>query len=205
MTSLARVALTDIAHFAGARIGIPARTACPSAKSELSPSEPSTVSPSRTKDAIFWDRDLQGFGVRVYPSGRKVYVVQSRGPGGSKRVTVGRHGDITADQARKRAAEIIDRIKTGLEPLPASPEQDTGPTVADLADRFMRAHVAVNCKPSTAVRYRGLLKNSIIPALGSMPISSVERGHVAELHYSLRHRPRSVRRRTLLDTFKHHR
>lgn len=194
MTSLARVALTDIAHFAGARIGIPARTACPSAKSELSPSEPSTVSPSRTKDAIFWDRDLQGFGVRVYPSGRKVYVVQSRGPGGSKRVTVGRHGDITADQARKRAAEIIDRIKTGLEPLPASPEQDTGPTVADLADRFMRAHVAVNCKPSTAVRYRGLLKNSIIPALGSMPISSVERGHVAELHYSLRHRPSTANR-----------
>ena len=27
------------------------------------------------KDAVFWDRDLPGFGARVYPSGRKVYVV----------------------------------------------------------------------------------------------------------------------------------
>ena len=34
------------------------------------------------KDAVFWDHDLPGFGVRVYPSGRKVYVVQSRGPNG---------------------------------------------------------------------------------------------------------------------------
>lgn len=146
------------------------------------------------KDAIFWDRKLQGFGVRVYPSGRKVYVVQSRGPRGSKRATLGRHGDITADQARKDAAAIIDRIKSGLEPVPATPERDTGPTVADLADRFMSAHVAVNCKPSTAVRYGGILKNSILPALGSKPLSSLERKDVAELHHALRHQPSTANR-----------
>ena len=31
-----------------------------------------------SKDAIFWDRDLPGFGVRVYRTGRKVYVVRAR-------------------------------------------------------------------------------------------------------------------------------
>ena len=35
-----------------------------------------------SEDAVFWDRDLAGFGVRVHATGRKVYVVQSRGPGG---------------------------------------------------------------------------------------------------------------------------
>ena len=30
------------------------------------------------KDTVFWDRELSGFGVRVYPSGAKVYVVQTR-------------------------------------------------------------------------------------------------------------------------------
>ncbi len=32
------------------------------------------------KDAIFWDRDLTGFGVRVHTTGRKLYIVRSRGP-----------------------------------------------------------------------------------------------------------------------------
>ena len=65
------------------------------------------------KDAVFWDRNLAGFGVRVHPTGKKVYVVQSRGPGGPKRVTLGRHGDISTDEARKQAASVIDRIKRG--------------------------------------------------------------------------------------------
>ena len=62
------------------------------------------------KDTVFWDNELTGFGVRVYPSGARVYVVQSRGPGGLKRVTVGRHGVISADQARRRARQASTLI-----------------------------------------------------------------------------------------------
>ena len=69
--------------------------------------------PAGGADAIYWDRDLAGFGVRVYPSGRKVYVVQSRAHGAPRRVTLGTHGALSAEQARKRAAGVIDRIKRG--------------------------------------------------------------------------------------------
>ena len=69
------------------------------------------------KDTVFWDRELTGFGVRVYPSGGKVYVAQARGPDGPKRVTVGRHGVLGAEQARQRAAAlIIARVKAGEAP-----------------------------------------------------------------------------------------
>ena len=87
-------------------------------------------------DADFWDRNLPGFGIRVYPSGLKTYVVQSRGPGGSRRATLGRHGEISAEQARRRAAEAIDRIKQGEAPLPPASEPEA--TMAVIADRYMR-------------------------------------------------------------------
>ena len=139
------------------------------------------------KDALFWDRDLPGFGVRVYPSGVKVYVVQSRGPGGSRRVTVGRHGDMAADQARRRAADMIDRIKRGADPAPPAPAPEV--TMADLAERYMRQHVTVHCKPSSAKAYRRALDNHILPALGEMPIGAVGRKHVGALHYKMRGEP----------------
>ena len=60
------------------------------------------------KDAVFWDRDLAGFGVSVYVTGRKVFVVQTRGPRGPKRITLGRYGQLLADDARKQAA--YDRL-----------------------------------------------------------------------------------------------
>ncbi len=140
------------------------------------------------KSAVYWDRDVPGFGVRVYRSGRKTYVVQSRGPKGSRRVTIGRHGEITAQQARKQAAAIIGRIKAGKEPRPQSAEPVAEPTVADLAQRYLRTHVAVECKPSSERSYRGSLAH-ILPVLGDMPVGSVEREHVASLHLAMRDTP----------------
>ena len=144
------------------------------------------------KDALYWDTMLPGFGIRVYASGRKTYVVQCRGPNGSRRATIGRHGDITPNEARKKAAVAIDRIKQGEDPVP--PPAPPEPTVADLSARFMEAHVKVNCKPSSAVHYRRVLDNHILPAMGSMKVRGVERTHVAQLHHSLRDRPVAANR-----------
>ena len=110
------------------------------------------------KDGVFWDSELPGFGIRVYPTGRKVYVVQARANGRSRRVTVGRHGDVAPDRARKDAAKIIARLKAGLPPV----EQEPEPIVADLAERYEREYVAMHCKPKRFLephpqvcRYRG--------------------------------------------------
>ena len=148
------------------------------------------------RDTVFWDRDLTGFGVRVYPSGGKVYIAQARGPEGPKRVTVGRHDVLNADRARQRAALIIARIKAGEDPvpLPLAARLNGGPTVADLAGRYLEEHVAVRLKPRTRPRVRGMLDNHILPALGKMPLEGVERSHVVELHRTLSDRPASANR-----------
>ncbi len=143
-------------------------------------------------DAVFWDRDLAGFGVRVHATGRKVYVVQSRGPTGPKRVTLGRHGDMSTDEARKQAAVVIDRIKRGEDPVPAPPEPEL--TVAELAERFLRVHVMVHCKPSTAATYRFMLDKHILPVLGGKAIGEVGRREISALHHRLRDTPNTANR-----------
>ena len=145
------------------------------------------------KDEIFWDRTLLGFGVRIYPSGARIYVVQTRTDGRSKRVTLGRHGDLSAAQARRRAALVIGRIKAGEDPVPAraAVDRDLGPpvTVSDLAERYLERHVAVHLRPSTMASYRSALERWVLPSLGEMPVTEVGAGHVTALHECLQDIP----------------
>ena len=148
----------------------------------------------QSKDTVFWDPDLRGFGVRVYPSGAKVYVVQSRERGRSRRVTVGRHGAVSADEARRRAARIIARIKLWGEPAPPSAAAPAGPTVAELAERYLEEQVAVHCKPRTLDLYRAVVHRHLVPALGETPIAALGREQVSSLHYRLRKTPGAANR-----------
>ena len=144
------------------------------------------------KDTVFWDSALSGFGVRVYASGQKYYVVQTRARGrAAKRVTVGRHGLITAEEARRRAALIVARIKAGEEPVPEpmAAKRVEGPTVAALAQHYLEEHVEVRCKPKTAESYRQAVGKHILPALGAMPALAVDHAAVTALHHSLRATP----------------
>ena len=125
--------------------------------------------------------------MRVHRTGRKTYVVQTRGPNGLKRVTIGRHGDTAAEQARKEEAAIIDRIKRGMDPVPSAPVPEL--TVADLAERCMSAHAEVNCRPKTVGLYRHAIYSYIVPELGSLAIGTVDRAQVTALHHKLRDKP----------------
>ena len=139
------------------------------------------------RDALYWDRDLPGFGVRVYRTGRKVYIVQARGPAGSKRAVIGRHGEIRANAARREAVVMIDRIKRGEDPVPRAPAPE--PTVADLADRYVKAHLEVNCRPGTVETFGRVVRLYIVPELGHLRLSEVDRSDVSALHYGMRDKP----------------
>lgn len=143
------------------------------------------------KDTVFWDSELSGFGVRVYPSGAKMYVVQTRARGKSTRITVGRHGVLTPEEARRRAALIIARVKAGEEPIPAplAPKPEPGPTVADLAERYRTEHLEVRCKPSTVKTASTAIEQHILPAPGTLPLMEVERDKVMALHGGLSETP----------------
>jgi integrase len=146
------------------------------------------------RDVIYWDEALHGFGVRVWPTGRKVYVAMTRVKGRLRKVTIGSHGTMTPDQARTRAHEIISEAKAGRDPVRDADLARKAPTMRGLGDRFLAEHVAVRCKPSTQSEYKRAVELFINPALGPRRITDIERRDIADLHHSLRHIPYQANR-----------
>jgi hypothetical protein len=68
--------------------------------------------PSAT-DYFVWDGELPGFGLRVFSSGKKSYLLQYRANGRSRRYTIGMHGPFTPDMARSEALTLL----VGIRPL----------------------------------------------------------------------------------------
>src|SRR5262249_4608573 len=103
-----------------------------------------------TSACIVWDAALPGFGVRVYPTGRKSFVFRY-GLGGRKRtIALGAYGPLTLQEARKLAqARKVDVYK-GEDPLEVrAAERRASVTVNDLADRFLVEHAGPKKKASS--------------------------------------------------------
>lgn len=70
-----------------------------------------------TNRQIIWDDQLPGFGCRVYPSGKKFFVLSYRIQGRKKLLTLGQYGTLTVDQARKQVLKHTASILDGHDPL----------------------------------------------------------------------------------------
>ncbi|MDE0342640.1 MAG: site-specific integrase, partial [Deltaproteobacteria bacterium] len=141
------------------------------------------------KERVVWDDDIKGFGVRVHPTGRKVYIVKYRHEGRSVKVTIGPHGPVTPAAARARAAEIVTLAKTGRDVAGKTLRNGGGATVVDLAQRFMQEYAPAHLRPSTARLYRKIIDNRILPRLGKRRVGDIGKNDVAALHHEMRDVP----------------
>ncbi len=148
----------------------------------------------RAKSYFEWDSEVKGFGVRIMPSGTKTYQVQYRKGGRTRRASIGRHGNITAEQARNRAKEIMGELSKGENPVEEIAQHRRAPTVAALCERFFEDHVKQRCKPSTQGEYRRAIDLFINPAIGNFKTVDVERRDIAELHHKFRNKPYQANR-----------
>ncbi len=159
---------------------------------------------SGPQDAFLWDTEITGFGCKITPAGRKVYVLQYRTEGqdsrkAPKRITLGKHGDITADKARKLATRALLKVKEGGDPR-RSRQSEADPTVALLADRFLNEYLPNKKRPPrerTVASYESLLRCHIVPHLGDLRLDELTVADVEALHVSLRDTP-YVANRTLV-------
>ena len=135
-------------------------------------------STSDGKDTILFDKALPGFGLRIHPSGRKVWIVQARIEGRSRRIVIARHGEIELAQARRRARDMLARIRAGGNPADDIQREKQTPTLREFADEYLRRSDP-HWKPSGRKTVRIYLKARILPAFGKMPLDAIGPADVA--------------------------
>ena len=94
------------------------------------------------KDTILFDKTLPGFGLHIHPSGRKVWIVQARIEGRSRRIVIARHGEMTLAEARRRARDMLGRIRAGGNPAEDIRWEKETPTFRAFAEEYLR-----RCEP----------------------------------------------------------
>ena len=141
-------------------------------------------------DMLIWDAEVKGFGVRCRPSGSKHYFLKTRIGGRQRWLKIGRHGSPwTPDTARREALRLLGLKASGQDPATERDRQKGTVTITELADRFLREHVAQHCKPRTVEEYERAVRDYIKPALGQHRITDLTRADVAGFHHKHRERP----------------
>lgn len=129
----------------------------------------------KDKDYVIWDDDLPGFGLRVFKSGKRSYVLQYRSLGRSRRYTIGLHGVWTPETARQEAKIQLGRIAKGDNPAEERQLDHRAITIKELCNLYsadMKAGLILGKggrpkKASTIYTDLGRMNCHIIPLVGN--------------------------------------
>ena len=155
---------------------------------------------------VYWDDRLIGFGVRVSARGRRSYFVQSRLPSGRQiNLTLGAHGQMTCEQARDLATQMLAKARAGIDPAGerrsarrAECDRRTAPSVMELAQRYLAEHAEPKKRPASVRADKSLLKTIILPALSRKRVADVTHADIERLHNAHRESPYAANRAVAL-------
>ena len=152
------------------------------------------------KPRIIWDGSVTGLGCKVFPSGRKAYVLSYRIGNHKRLATLARCSEISLHEARERAGAELVRIRNGeTDPLRRREQAMKAPTVNDGLDRFFNEFVPERVRIGrlslrTVDDYRAQSDRSLRPAIGRLRIVEVTRHDIEQ---AVARRGRVQRNRTL--------
>lgn len=142
---------------------------------------------------FLWDDVLSGFGVKALPSGAKKYVVKCRINGGGRTalqrwITLGAHGQLTCDQARVMAQQVLAAVARGEDPQAEKFKRRKAPVLNDAWERFEAEYLGQR-KPQTRREYASQWREILKPKFANVAVSDISRSHIESLHKSLRATP----------------
>ncbi len=140
------------------------------------------------KHTYIYDSKLKGFSLRISKAGVKAFCVEYRlSKKMTRRVTLGRFGVLTVDQARSAAKDILLTVALGGDPAADKKRKNNEITVKDLLDRYVAEHVRHNNKASTQEEIEAAIPRWILPKLGKLQLSELTKSKVKDWHLSLAH------------------
>jgi integrase len=162
--------------------------------------------PPREKQYTLWCSELRGFGVYIHPTGRRTYFVDYRaGDGARRRMTIGLHGAITTDQARRLAIETMGGIVLQKgDPLLERKTRRSSLTVAELSDQYVAAvergliigRAGQPKRATTLSTDRGRIARHIKPLLGTKLVIDLDRSDIVRFMRDVHSGKTAVRNRS---------
>ena len=149
---------------------------------------------------ILWDSKVLGLGCKVFPTGRKSYVLSYRAGGRKRLATLARCSEISLQEARERAGRDLAAIRDGeAGPLERRRKAREAPTVEEGVQRFFDEYMPRRMADGrmaerTRYDYEKQAARTILPALGSKRITDVTR---ADIERTIAPRAPVQRNRTL--------
>ena len=156
-------------------------------------------------DMVFWDTALPGFGVKVTPKGRKVFIVLYRlGGAGSKlrKYTIGPYGRVTLHQARAKAQKVFVARLDGRDPAAEKQEskrQLVGDRVEDVLETFIAQRLSQNRSGGEISR---VLRREIGKPWGGRSIHEISKRDVVEVVSAIEQRGAPVAANKALKSIK---
>jgi hypothetical protein len=140
----------------------------------------------REKDYFIWDDELPGFGLRVFASGKRSYLIQYRALGRTRRYTIGLHGIWTPETARQEAKAQLGRVARGDNPSEERQLDHQAMTVKELCTLYLkdlRAGLILGKggrpkKATTIVTDTGRIERHIMPLIGARRVKDLTKADI---------------------------
>jgi integrase len=140
--------------------------------------------PTPPKDTVYWDATCPGFGLKVTPKGRKVFIVLYRVAGAGTRVrkyTIGPHGRVTVHQARIVAQRVFTARLEGRDPA-AEKQHARRRHIVDRIEDLVETYIVENVsKTRTSAEIISLLRREVVRSWGARSVHDLKKREIIDL------------------------